>query len=1648
MEFIDNFIHNEIEQTAETKTISWLRPIIHIHPKEENPFLSPEFNDLNSNSTVLESEVGQLFCQPGCEMEIDFPEEIDTSAENVSEPIVNTLKLKNRSSKNLFNSTFHPISDDNSQHQTMANLNGYNSTNMLQIDPPNKVSQNSPLNPPNTCRGSIKKDKEEPKNTPDNFISARSTLRGIARSFNRSSIAHLQDINSTYSCSPGSSNKIFSNGHGNDRGRTHLKNFHFQLHSFSSTAGVKMIEPIVCTFFIYNETERKIISDFWNFVPPASVPLFDSANIETNSINSATLIVDPKIIEEESYFILLLAHPTTGDNSSSIGKYYLNPNSQNETAAVKKLHKSFPKINNIFTTFACTFVSFQRGCFTMPQPYMVEGSLPESEIHEFISEAPKKFKQIPITIAFKGSDPSPLIIRPIYPTKLSPYLSPIHQLIVFLDSVSIKMSQSHKSNLMVSLSIVCNEKKLNCFRSKLAPFNFVSEIFSKCIYHSRTPDFDDVFLAYLPQPVDSTMSLQFKIYRAHIKKSDKGLSVVGTATVPLLSNSHGLFLADGNHSSYVVLDGSSKNAPDKSTKITFSTFLRSNLVTNDSNYLVFTKSKNKVLSILTKLPQSIVIPNMMIILDKILKLYLLEKDISFLPFVYVRDTSIGMLESYKFERFLNIFVRYFAFRDFEPKRALDSDRSISLNEKSGLHSSSSLIDLTKPPNTPHGVKSTGAPSSIFPTSNGDVLIELSDIQVKKNESIPVHIKLITCFTRTIEANGLGYLVHLIDFLFSLIVKSLSMYSKVEYIKEFDDFVKTFTVAVKNDLKNVKKHCKSLGLFANLLFDIGLTSIASRLTRNYLKEFLSVPELYSVVVQYIKFAFRPSLFFYSMKYIDSFKKLVLRIIDQAFKNEQLYDVFGILLQLFSCYDEEQSRSIASLLIHCVKNIKPNQMPSTSEIVTHLAFINFILEHATSEALAEFIQSDDTGYLFNLCHFILTRVTDKEMSYARHKILNSKNTTGVSPPSEDLEQMKIPVRTTPRQRRETMKAKREPTKPYSTLTPNSHFIDDDCTPSVEVIVSAARQSLLSFASSFLTVSDVNEAFKLLLFLFHMMNDQSLEDEYFHKTIDLLATVIMKFSPGIFKSTQPCMVRLVDRIFELAAEGKNLEYLSKPIIALFRADQDATGSTDNADAFCVRSLSFMKHPQLTNPTFNKFMDQFEEIDITNRFFETFYSLKTVAAHLADGKISAELRHDFVFYRFNLLVDSPDSQFETLRDLYELHASQQNHCEMIDILYMQVALMMEVLTFNKRMPNYFNVDHPARLFKDECPLVDLVECNKAVNIPSFADSMNFNEHGILVTLNKLFSLAYETKLYDKAMAVVDFVWPLLERRRLYGELETFFIKFDRMLKQAAEAPPVKQRFFKVSFFGNTFRKEDGKTFIYRARQLTSLFEFADSIVEKYKNISNDEIILISDSDAVDVTQLDPTKNYIQVTFVEPYKPAPHSNSSDKFYFDRPFVPGEKKKQGTLTEQWIARTICRTKYPLPSVVRRTIVEDIVTREYEPIINAYRQIRKRTQAMEQALEAKDSRQVQQLLHGSLIVTVNEGPEKIAEAFVEGPESKAKNKLKHEFAKLLNILRISVQFHGEWVTNNTEFVALQVQLEDGLDDFTQKLGRIFSPSHNS
>jgi hypothetical protein len=190
-----------------------------------------------------------------------------------------------------------------------------------------------------------------------------------------------------------------------------------------------------------------------------------------------------------------------------------------------------------------------------------------------------------------------------------------------------------------------------------------------------------------------------------------------------------------------------------------------------------------------------------------------------------------------------------------------------------------------------------------------------------------------------------------------------------------------------------------------------------------------------------------------------------------------------------------------------------------------------------------------------------------------------------------------------------------------------------------------------------------------------------------------------------------------------------------------------------------------------------------------------------------------------------------------------------------------------------------------------------------------------------------------------------------------------------------------------------------------------------------------------------------IQVTFVEPYVPKQGAKSAfdvyhgiAQFYFDTPFTKGTAV-HGSLEEQWIRRTLLTVSHTMPSIAKLVKVTNVQVKEFQPARVAFRQLRDRTRAIENALAVGDNRKMQQLLHGSLLVQVNEGPSKIAEVFLAklGGDEKYERKLAIQFREFLKVNRVALAAHGRWAQENPAFKALQDELEAGLMSLEDKLG---------
>lgn len=311
----------------------------------------------------------------------------------------------------------------------------------------------------------------------------------------------------------------------------------------------------------------------------------------------------------------------------------------------------------------------------------------------------------------------------------------------------------------------------------------------------------------------------------------------------------------------------------------------------------------------------------------------------------------------------------------------------------------------------------------------------------------------------------------------------------------------------------------------------------------------------------------------------------------------------------------------------------------------------------------------------------------------------------------------------------------------------------------------------------------------------------------------------------------------------------------------------------------------------------------------------------------------------------------------------------------------------------------------------------------------------------------------------MIDSLWSILENKSYYSTISKVFNNVGQIYKQITEIPLEVDRlfghYFRITCYGDCFSESvNGIPYIYREKKLTHLFDVTKRLTEFYSVLfAPKEIELIKES-VVNLETLDlKKKGYIQITFVEPVFPKSENikritqyertHLLKTFYFDTPFTKGgNNKAQGAIDQQYIRRTLLTVENPMPYIVKRSKIIDITEKEFAPIRVSYRQLKDRIAMFRSAIEQKDYRAIQQLLHGSLLVQVNEGPSKMAEIFLADDYEKSKytQKMKTAFQQFVKINQRALNMHGKWVIDNPAFVPLQHELESGLISLVEKLSK--------
>ncbi|XP_021924154.1 dedicator of cytokinesis protein 6 isoform X3 [Zootermopsis nevadensis] len=362
----------------------------------------------------------------------------------------------------------------------------------------------------------------------------------------------------------------------------------------------------------------------------------------------------------------------------------------------------------------------------------------------------------------------------------------------------------------------------------------------------------------------------------------------------------------------------------------------------------------------------------------------------------------------------------------------------------------------------------------------------------------------------------------------------------------------------------------------------------------------------------------------------------------------------------------------------------------------------------------------------------------------------------------------------------------------------------------------------------------------------------------------------------------------------------------------------------------------------------------------------------------------------------NSPDLRLTWLANMAQKHMERNNHTEAAMCLVHSAALVAEYLHMLEDEPHLpigavaFEKVTPNAL--EESAVSDDVLSPEEEGVCLGKD---FTESGLIGLLEQAARSLHTAGMYEAINDVYSILIPITEANKdykklanIHGKLQEAFTRVEQL-----QGKRVFGTYFRVGFYGSKFGDLNGEEFIYKEPTLTKLPEIFSRLENFYaERFETENIIVIKDSNAVDISSLDPEKAYIQITYVEPYFEAyevrhrvthfDRNFNMKRFVYATPFTPGGRA-HGELHEQYKRKTILTTANHFPYVKTRIQVIDRKQIVLTPIEVAIEDMQKKTMELSQATqqEPPDPKILQMVLQGCIGTTVNQGPMEIAVVFL-------------------------------------------------------------------
>ncbi|KAM4616568.1 dedicator of cytokinesis protein 8 isoform 2-T2 [Polymixia lowei] len=399
-----------------------------------------------------------------------------------------------------------------------------------------------------------------------------------------------------------------------------------------------------------------------------------------------------------------------------------------------------------------------------------------------------------------------------------------------------------------------------------------------------------------------------------------------------------------------------------------------------------------------------------------------------------------------------------------------------------------------------------------------------------------------------------------------------------------------------------------------------------------------------------------------------------------------------------------------------------------------------------------------------------------------------------------------------------------------------------------------------------------------------------------------------------------------------------------------------------------------------------------------------------------------------------SPDLRLTWLQNMAEKHNNRKCYTESAMCLVHAAALVAEYLSMledHKYLPvgsvTFQNIS--SNVLEESAVSDDILSPDE----DGVCSGRYFTESGLVGLLEQAAELFSNGALYEAVNEVYKIIMPILEAHRDFRKLASTHDKLQRAFNNIIQKGHKRMfgTYFRVGFYGAKFGDLDEREFIYKEPGITHLPEISHRLENFYSQcFGEDALEMIKDSTPVDRNKLNPSKAYIQITYVEPffddYEMKDRLTNFEKnfnlrrFMYTTPFTKSGRPR-GELQEQYKRKTILTTMHAFPYVKTRINVIQKEEFDLTPIEVAIEDMQKKTRELAIAThrEQPDAKMLQMLLQGSVGATVNQGPLEVAQVFLN--EIPADPKLFRHHNKLRLCFKEFIMRCGEAVEKNKHLI---------------------------